>query len=225
MGDLEQWTARPRPQLTSLRGRFIHIDRAQFSKDADALYAALGGPGNDDLWRYVPIGPYEDAAMLGASFALIADQHDWMTYVLRDAESGGVLGMASFMRIRPDDGSAEIGCIIFSKALQKTPAATEAMYLMARHIFDDLGYRRYEWKCNNANEGSKRAAERLGFSFEGVFRQDMVMKGENRDTAWYSIIDSEWPKLRAAFEAWLAPDNFDDGGQQIKSLREIHGAV
>ena len=164
MTDLEQWTARPEPQLTSLRGRFIHIDRAQFAKDADALFAALGGPGNDDLWRYIPLGPYEDAASLGASFALIADQHDWMTYVLRDAASKAVLGMASYMRIRPNDGSAEIGCIMFSKALQRTPAATEAMYLMARHVFEDLGYRRYEWKCNNANEGSKRGGRTAGLS-------------------------------------------------------------
>ena len=132
-----------------------------------------------------------------------------------------MLGMASYMRIRPEHGSAEVGFVCFSKAMQRTPAATEAMYLMARHLFDDLGYRRYEWKCDNANEKSRRAAERLGFAFEGVFRQDMVMKGRNRDTAWYSMLDTEWPAAKAAFEAWLAPENFDGEGRQRNKLADI----
>ena len=221
MTDLENWNARPRPQLTSLRGSYINIDRAQFAKDADGLFAALCGPGNDDLWQYIPIGPYDDAIEFRTRFALVADQEDWMTYILRDAQTGVILGMASYMRIRPEAGSIEVGCIVFSKALQRTPAATEAMYLMASHIFDDLGYRRYEWKCNNANEASKNAATRFGFTFEGVFRQDMVMKGGNRDTAWYSIIDGEWPAVKAAYEAWLAPENFDQDGRQMRSLRDL----
>ena len=224
MADLENWTARPRPQQTALRGKHINIDRAQFSKDADGLFAALCGPGNDDLWQYVPIGPYDDPIEFKTRFALVADQEDWLTYILRDAHTGVILGMASYMRIRPEAGSIEVGCIIFSKALQRTPAATEAMYLMASHVFEDLGYRRYEWKCNNANEASKNAAVRFGFTFEGVFRQDMVMKGGNRDTAWYSIIDGEWPAVKAAYEAWLDPENFDADGRQIRSLRDLQNS-
>ncbi|VAW07153.1 Acetyltransferase, GNAT family, partial [hydrothermal vent metagenome] len=143
----------------------------------------------------------------------------------RAVDTGAVLGMASYMRIRPEAGSVEIGCIVFSGALQKTPAATEAMYLMARHIFDDLGYRRYEWKCNDENAASKSAAERLGFQFEGVFRQDMVVKGENRDTAWFSVLDSEWPEVKAGLNAWLAPENFDADGRQRRSLRQCRGGA
>ncbi len=221
MRDLSQWTGRPEPNLLSIEGRFVQIDRAQFPRDAEALFAAIGGPGNDDLWRYIPFGPFENAAALGAGMVLVAQRQHWMTYIFRKPETGDVLGMSNYMRIRPEAGSAEIGCIVLSKALQRTPAATEAMYLLARHLFDDLGYRRYEWKCHDGNEASKRAAVRLGFSFEGVFRQDMVVKSKNRNTAWYSIIDSEWPDMREAFEIWLAPANFDNAGQQKRPLQDI----
>lgn len=221
MGDLGDWTLKSEPTLKNTTGRFVQIDRAQFPEDAEALFAAIGGAQNADLWRFIPFGPFEDAASLADGMVAVAERQNWMTYVFRHPETGAALGMASFMRIRPEAGSVEIGCIIFSKALQKTPAATEAMYLMARHVFDDLGYRRYEWKCDDGNEASKRAAARLGFSFEGLFRQDLVVKGRNRDTAWYSIIDSEWPKLKAAFEAWLVPANFDDADQQKRSLQDI----
>ncbi len=225
MSDLDQWAMRPEPNLNALKGRFIHIEQAQFPEGADALFAATDGPGNEDIWRYIPFGPSENAAALGAAMAFIINDQKWMTYIFRDAATNAVLGMASYMRIRPEAGSAEIGAIIFSKKLQRTPAATEAMYLMARHLFDDLGYRRYEWKCNNNNQASRRAALRLGFTFEGVFRQDAVVKGENRDTTWYSMIDSEWPKVKAAFEAWLAPANFDVDGRQRRSLGDIRGAI
>ena len=225
MGDLGDWTAKSDPTIKNTTGRFVQIDRAQFPEDAGALFAAVGGPGNDDLWRFIPFGPFENAGALGAGMAFVAERQHWMTYIFRDTTRKTVLGMASYMRIRPDVGSAEIGCIIFSKKLQKTPAATEAMYLFARHLFDDLDYRRYEWKCDNYNEASKCAAVRLGFTYEGAFRQDLVVKGENRDTAWYSIIDSEWPKVKEAFEAWLAPENFDNAGQQRRSLRDIRASV
>ena len=188
------------------------------------MFAAINGAADADLWRFIPFGPFKDAASLGAGMVIVAERQNWMTYIFRQPETGEVLGMASYMRIRPEAGSVEIGCIIFSKALQRTPAATEAMYLMARHIFDDLGYRRYEWKCDDRNEASKRAAARLGFTFEGLFRQDLVVKELNRDTAWYSIIDSEWPEAKAGFEAWLAPENFDKAGQQRGSLQDIREA-
>ena len=138
--------------------------------------------------------------------------------IIVDAGAGSALGMASYMRIRQEHGSAEVGCVVFGKALQRTRAATEAIYLMARHIFDDLGYRRFEWKCNEANAASKRAAVRFGFTFEGVFRNDMVMKGRNRDTAWYSMLDSEWSGVKTAFDSWLDPGNFTPEGVQRSRL-------
>ena len=224
MSDLKNWSARPAPALAAVTGEYVRIERARFPEDGAALFDVLGGAGNENLWRYVPLGPFDDAKDFIAAMSGAIHQFGWQTYLLSDAVTGEALGMASYMRIRPDVGSAEVGCIVFSKKLQRTPAATEAMYLMARHIFDELGYRRYEWKCNNANESSKNAALRLGFVFEGVFRQDMVVKGQNRDTAWYSILDSEWPKVRAAFEAWLRPENFDEDGRQRQSLSSLREA-
>jgi len=221
VNDLANWRAPGAPELKSITGSFVHIDPVRFPEDADALFAAIGGPSNDDLWRYIPFGPFDSADAMGAAMTFVISQQNWKTHLLQSAKTGAVLGMASYMRIRPDHGSAEIGCIVFSKNLQRTPIATEAMYLMARHIFDDLGYRRYEWKCDGNNAASKRAAERLGFTFEGVFRNDMVVKGENRDTAWFSITDSEWPQAKAVFEAWLAPENFDGDGRQRRSLSHI----
>lgn len=199
----------------------MRLERAQFPHAGRDLASAAAGPENAALWRYIPFGPFENGDALGAAMATLCRDHNWIPYLFRDPTSGAANGMASFMRLRPEAGSVEIGCIIFSKKMQKTPAATEAMYLMARHVFDDLGYRRYEWKCNDANSASKRAAARLGFTFEGVFRQDMVMKGENRDTAWYSIIDKEWPQIRNAFECWLGPENFDHNGLQRRRLVEF----
>ncbi len=219
--DLNNWGGRPAPHMDSVEGRFCRIDAARFADDGAGLFSVLGGAENDDLWRHIPFGPFETAEALGAGMGFVAETHNWRSYVIRDIATTAPLGMASYMRIRPEAGSAEIGCIVLSKKLQRTPAATEAMYLFAKHIFDDLGYRRYEWKCNNKNEASKRAALRLGFAFEGVFRQDMVVKGENRDTAWFSIIDTEWPRAKSAFENWLAPDNFDADGRQRRSLADF----
>ncbi len=221
VNDLASWRSCAAPNLQAVSGRFARIEPARFPEDAAALFAAVGGPGNDDLWRYIPFGPFDSAGEMSVVMAIAIEEQNWRTHLLRGAKTGAVLGMASYMRIRPDHGSAEIGCIVFSKKMQRTPLATEAMYLMARHIFDDLGYRRYEWKCDNNNIASKRAAERLGFQFEGVFRNDMVVKGANRDTAWFSITDSEWPQVRAGFEAWLAPENFDGDGRQRRPLEAL----
>ena len=206
-----------------MHGRYVRLAPARFPEDQNALFAAIGGPRDADLWRHIPFGPFANAEEFGAAMARANEQNGWRTMLI-SAPTGAVTGMASYMRIRPSAGSIEVGCIVFSKALQRIPAATEAMYLMARHIFDDLGYRRYEWKCNNENEASKSAAVRLGFSFEGVFRQDMVMKGRNRDTAWFSMLDSEWPQAKAAFETWLAAENFDETGSQQRSLADIRDA-
>ena len=220
MTDLLNWTPRPVPDLKSAQGRFVRIDPVRFPEDAGDLFAVIGGRENDVLWRYIPIGPFDSADAMSETLAAVAREDFWKIHLIRDRHSGAVLGMASYMRIRPEAGSVEVGYIVYSKTLQRTPAATEAMYLMTRHAFE-LGYRRYEWKCNNANEPSKRAAVRLGFVLEGIFRQDMVLKGENRDTAWFSIIDKEWPKAKAAFEAWLEPENFRPDGAQRRALADI----
>ncbi len=223
--DLSNWQWRAPPDLKPTRGRHVTIEPATFPDAAAKLYSVLGGAANGDLWTYIPVGPFDSADAFGEVMKFVCEKGGWVTHLFRDAASGAPLGMASYMRIRPEAGSAEVGCIVFSKKLQRTPAATEAMYLMAKHIFDDLGYRRYEWKCNNANAASKRAAVRLGFTFEGVFRQDMVLKGENRDTAWYSMLDSEWPQAKTAFESWLAPENFDGDSRQRHSLQAIRAAL
>lgn len=215
------WKPRDPPNLSKIRGRRVEIDRLDASRDGPDLFAAIGGESNDDLWRFIPFGPFENADVLMSVLSLMAESQGWQTHVFRDRDDGRTLGMASYMRVRPEVGSAEVGCVVFSKALQRTPAATEAMFFMARHLFEDLGYRRYEWKCDNDNAASRRAANRLGFTAEGVFRQDLVVKGRNRDTAWFSMLDREWPPIRSAFEQWLAPGNFDSSGQQLRSLLEI----
>lgn len=213
------------PNLQPCRGRFVQISPLRPEQDAAELFAAIGGPQNDGLWRYIPLGPPESAETLMAQLSMLAEAQDWQTLVFRGSDRRETLGMASYMRIRPEAGSAEVGCVVFSKALQRTAAATEAMFLMARHLFDDRGYRRYEWKCDAENAASQSAARRLGFTSEGVFRQDMVVKGKNRDTAWFSMLDREWPSIRSAFEQWLAPENFDSAGQQRRSLAEMRSQL
>ena len=215
---LADWTPRPKPNPLTLDGRLVRLERLDWYKHTKDLYDCLGGSANADLWRYMPIGPYLDVNTFAEDFERSRVNGDWNTSVIRMKETGKLEGMLSFMRMRPEHGSVEIGCVAFGHRLQRTAAATEAVYLMAKHAFDDLGYRRFEWKCDNANEASKRAAERFGFVYEGLFRQDMVRKGANRDTAWYSTIDKEWPAVRAGFERWLDPGNFDANGRQISSL-------
>lgn len=222
---MQNWKPCDPPQLPSCQGRFVRIDTFDPAGDAAGLFAAIGGEANDDLWRYIPFGPFESSEGLGGVFSVMREASGWQPLIFRDATSGDILGTSSYMRIRPEVGSAEVGCVIFSPALKKTPAATEAMFLMAKHLFDDLGYRRYEWKCDNDNAASKNAALRFGFEFEGVFRQDLVVKGRNRDTAWFSMLDREWPVLRGAFEQWLAPENFDTAGQQRQRLAELQAQL
>lgn len=217
MTDLSAWTPCDRPGLVPLTGRYIRLSPFEPAY-AQALFAAVGGNANDDLWEYVPFGPFASADELAKMVAYASAERGWQTMVLSDPASGDVLGMVSYMRIRQEHGSAEIGAVIFSKRLQRTRMATEAIYLTAKHAFEDLGYRRFEWKCNKANQASMRAAERFGFAFEGVFRNDMVVKGKSRDSAWFSMTDSDWPSISTAFETWLDPANFDADGQQLKKL-------
>jgi RimJ/RimL family protein N-acetyltransferase len=182
--------------------------------DAEALFAASR---DEAIWTYLMYGPYESVDGMRARLAEIDRIGDQLFFtVVRDGEPQGIV---SYLGIEPEHGTIEIGDIWFGTPLQRTTAATEAIFLLARHAFDDLGYRRLEWRCNALNAKSRRAAERFGFTFEGIFRNHMVVKGQSRDTAWYSIVDDEWPAIRAAFEDWLAPDNFDERGVQRRPLR------
>ncbi len=215
------WSPCPPPPRTVLEGRFCRVEPLDPARHAADLFAANSADTEGRLWTYLPYGP----------FATLEDYRAWMEETCRgddplfhavvSAETGKALGVASYLRITPAQGVIEVGHINYSPALQRTPAATEAMFLMMARGFDELGYRRYEWKCNALNEGSRRAALRLGFSFEGIFRQAVVSKGRNRDTAWFSILDHEWPAAKATFRAWLDPANFDAEGRQRRSLADL----
>jgi RimJ/RimL family protein N-acetyltransferase len=205
--------ARPGPVvLEGTYGRIEKLDPARHG--ADLWEAVKDTPG---LWDYMPYGPFDDAGQFQAWLCGRAALDDPYVYAVVTPD-GRALGVAALMSIRPDMGVIEVGHIAYAPALQHTALGTEAQYLLARYAFEALGYRRYEWKCNALNAASRRAAERYGFTFEGIFRQHMIVKGRNRDTAWFSILDSEWPLRKAAFERWLASANFDDQGRQKASL-------
>jgi RimJ/RimL family protein N-acetyltransferase len=205
----------------TLRGQYVTVEPLNLAAHGNALWEGISGPANDELWRYLPDGPYTAQADFERDLEVKTTSKDPLFHAIVDHVSGQAVGRASFMRIEPRHRCLEVGSILYSPALQRTRGATEAMYLMARHVFETLGYRRYEWKCNALNEASRRAALRLGFSFEGIFRQHMIVKGQNRDTAWFSMLDHEWPQRKQAFEAWLDPANFDTNGKQKRSLTEF----
>ncbi len=215
------WSPRPRPTNTPLAGRYVDLVPLDADTHAAALWAAFGGAANPDIWAYIPDGPFADFSTFRDWLRHCATRPDWAPFALVPRAAGTPRGMATFMRMDPDNGVAEIGCIVLGDGLRRTPAATEAIYLIGRRLFDDLGYRRYEWKCNDLNAPSRRAAARFGFAFEGVFRAHMVVKGRNRDTAWFAITDADWPACRAAFESWLAPGNFAHDGRQIADLATL----
>jgi RimJ/RimL family protein N-acetyltransferase len=216
------WTPARRPDHTPLRGSHVLLRSIDPSSDAEPLYAVSHPPdGDTSIWTYLPDGPYESPDHLRRMLAGAETSDDPLYFTLVRLPDERPLGCASYLRITPEFGVIEIGHIWFGVALQRTTAATEAIYLLARHAFDDLGYRRLEWKCNALNAASRRAAERFGFTFEGVFRKHQIVKGRNRDTAWYAIIDDDWPRIRSGYEAWLAPENFDHDGRQHRSLREL----
>jgi RimJ/RimL family protein N-acetyltransferase len=212
------WTARPRPERHAMVGRWCRVEPLEPERHGSDLFAANAADREGRMWTYLAYGPFADFAAYRAWLAGAARSEDPLFHAIVDAKDGRALGVASYLRIEPAVGVIEVGHIAFSPALQRTPAATEAMYLMMRRVFDELGYRRYEWKCDALNAPSRRAAERLGFTFEGVFRQATLYKGRNRDTAWYAVLDTEWPERKAAFEAWLAPGNFDAEGRQRARL-------
>jgi len=224
--DALDWTPAKQPDRTPLVGTTVRLEPIDLERHARPLFAASHQDGAGELlFRYLPYGPFAGIGDFKTWLEQRAASADPLFFCVTDAATGSPQGMAAFMRMAPEHGVIEIGHIWFSPSLQRTRQATEAIYLMARHAFDELGYRRLEWKCDALNESSRRAAERFGFTFEGVFRQHLVVKGHNRDTAWFSILDGEWPPIRAAFEAWLAPENFDESGAQGRSLGEIRAGL
>lgn len=214
-----------RPVPVEIAGRIVRLTPPRPEADAADLFHSLSGPEHDGLWTYLFNGPYGTEAELAAELAKTAGLADPVFLAIRDAKTGRAVGRASYMRIEPNHRTIEVGSILFSPALQRTPAATEAMYLMARHAFEDLGYRRYEWKCDALNAPSRAAALRFGFRFEGVFSKHMIVKGRSRDTAWFAMTEDDWPKVKAAFEGWLDPDNFDADGRQKRRLEDIRASL
>jgi RimJ/RimL family protein N-acetyltransferase len=218
------WTPAQEPSRTPLRGSHVMLRPVDAEADAEALYAVSHAPtGDPAIWTYLPYGPYRDPAHMGDLLRWAETADDPLFFALVKLDDEQPTGVASYLRVTPECGVIEVGHIWFGVPLQRTTAATEAIYLLARRAFDEMGYRRLEWKCNALNAASRRAAERFGFRFEGVFRHHMVVKGRNRDSAWYAITDDEWPAIRAAYERWLAPDNFDRRSRQKRSLRELMG--
>lgn len=215
---VDNWTPPPAPTGAVLEGRYARLEPMSAERHAALLYRAY--VGHDAVWDYMPYGPFSSASQYHRWMRDMEGQADPFFYAIRDLETGDWGGVASFLRITPAAGSIEVGHINYAPALQRTRAATEAMALMMGWAFD-AGYRRYEWKCDALNMPSRRAAQRLGLSFEGVFRQATVVKGRNRDTAWFAAIDKEWPALREAFRAWLDPANFDARGRQFESLADL----
>ena len=214
--EVPNFVAPPRPGPEALEGRLVRLERLDADLHAADLHRAFAG--HDSLWDYLPYGPFSSAARYHRWVKETAGGPDPVFYALRNRETGHCGGVASFLRITPEAGSIEVGHICIAPEMQRSPAATEAMYLMMVRVFDELGYRRYEWKCDALNAPSRAAARRLGFRFEGIFRNATVYKGRNRDTAWFAMTDADWPLIKAAFEAWLAPGNFDAAGRQRAAL-------
>ena len=212
-----------RPEPITLEGRYVRICPLDAHRHAASLYAASHGAENEQVWRYLFDGPFATKDQFVQDLFAKEQSSDPLFFAIEDKLTEQAVGYAALMRIDEKHRCIEVGSILYTPSLQHTSGATEAMYLMARHVFEDLGDRRYEWKCNDLNGPSKNAALRFGFSFEGIFRQHMIVKGHSRDTAWFSMLDGEWPKRRAAFEQFLSPDNFDTEGRQKIALSTLNG--
>ena len=212
------WTGCVPIPHTPMTGRTCDVVPLQ-SDHSDALHAAFAADKTGMLWTYMPVGPFASVTEYAAWLENACNSQDPLFFTIIDKANHQPVGVASYLRIQPENGVVEVGYITFSPALQRTPMATEAMYLMMKRAFDELGYRRYEWKCDALNAPSRRAAERLGFQYDGLFKQALVYKGRNRDTAWFSILDKDWPQLKAGLESWLDSSNFDDNGKQKVALQ------
>lgn len=221
---LPEWSRRQLPGDVSLQGRFCRLEPLDVERHATALYEAYSAAPDGRDWTYMVAGPFDSAADYRAYAETAARSADPKHYAVIDLELGKPVGTLSLMRIDPANGAIEVGNVAFSPLLKQQPTSTEAQFLLMQYVFDDLGYRRYEWKCDSLNAPSRKAAQRLGFSFEGIFRQAVIYKQRSRDTAWFSIIDAEWPALKQAFASWLSADNFDAEGRQRKALTDFRGA-
>jgi RimJ/RimL family protein N-acetyltransferase len=221
---LPEWSPPPLPPRTALVGRFCRVEPLDAQRHAADLHAANARDADGRMWTYLPYGPFATVDEYTAWVEVRAVSSDPCFYAIVDTGSERAVGVASYLRFEPAAGSIEVGNLAFSPLLQRMPAATEAMFLLMRQAFS-LGYRRYEWKCDALNAPSRAAAERLGFTFEGIFRQATVYKRRNRDTAWYAIIDSEWPGLARAYAQWLDPANFDAAGRQRARLADLIAAA
>ena len=220
---VDGWSPRPRPQRTDMMGRYCRLEPVNVQRHGAELFAAyMEAPDGRD-WTYLSAERPQSQEAFHAYLAKLEKSDDPLHFTIIDTEAGTAVGTAALMRIEPAHGVIEVGSITFSPRLKKTRAATESMYLMMRRAFDELGYRRYEWKCDSLNAPSRAAAARYGFTFEGIFRKAIVYKERNRDTAWYSITVDEWPRVQAAFEAWLDPANFSANGNQKRRLADLRG--
>ena len=215
------WTPRPAPPRTAMTGRYCRVEALDVQRHATPLYENNRAAPDARAWTYLGYGPFDTLAAYRDWLSERARSDDPLFYAIVDLTTGEAVGLASYLRIDPANGVIEVGHLNFSPRLQRTRAATEAMFLMMRRTFDELGYRRYEWKCDSLNQPSRDAALRLGFTYEGLFRQAVVYKGRSRDTAWFSMVDGEWPALRAAYEHWLDPANFDESGRQRRRLPDL----
>lgn len=223
--DLSRWTPRPLPAAAKLEGRWCRLERLDPLRHGNSLFEASVAPGAEARFQYLFEPPPNDRAEFDTWILRASSGVDPLFYAVIDPATGRAEGRQALMRITPDHGVIEIGSILWGPKIARTRLATEALYLFARYSFDELGYRRFEWKCDSMNEPSRRAALRFGFTFEGIFRQHMVVKGRNRDTAWFAITEEEWPRIRAGMERWLDPSNFDADGRQKMSLKEATSAT
>ena len=214
---VDDWQPCPWPARDTITGQYCQLEALDATQHGADLFQEFGAASDAADWTYLPYGPFTNGEKFVAWLQGLAQGVDPLFYAIVDKVTGKAVGMASYLRIDPANGAIEVGHIHFSRRLQKTPLATEAMYLMMKQVFD-LGYRRYEWKCDAYNEPSCKAAKRLGFTYESLFRQAVVYKNRNRDTAWFAIIDKDWPAQQARFEAWLDVGNFDDQGMQLRRL-------
>ena len=218
--DLNGWEPPLFPAPKILEGRFCSVEPLNVALHFDALWDSNSEDKNSVMWTYLPYGPFSSKDEYRHWMEKVCQTDDPQWYAICDKQNSRAIGVASYLQIRPEHGCIEVGHLAYSPLLQRTLMSTEAMYLMMKYVFD-LGYRRYEWKCNALNENSKSSAARLGFSYEGVFRQHLVFKGRNRDTAWFSILDSEWPEIQKCFQRWLSKDNFGPEKKQIISLSSL----
>ncbi|MDJ0383492.1 GNAT family protein [Streptomyces sp. G-G2] len=222
---VSDWSPRPLPAAVTLGGQYCRLEPLDADRHAADLFAAYSSGSDARDWTYMFTGPFEDAQDYRRYVQEAAAGSDPRHYAVIDLGRGTAVGTLSLMRQDGDHGVVEVGNVMFSPLMKRSPLSTEAQFLAMRYVFDDLGYRRYEWKCDSLNAPSRTTAERLGFTFEGIFRQAVVYKGRNRDTAWFSVIDGEWPANKRVLESWLSHDNFDAQGIQRRSLAEVRAAV